>query len=366
MKTKHLAESQFDSSAAPISLGLQFSNFTNFTFDLDSIEQDDDQSPVSTVGLFSDEIDSINSDPRSIVLLANDLNPTKRDQLAQQAKITSETTVQEHKSVENLAQSLQVPMMSSDNPRNVKSVDFQIQNSEFKRQIQGFDKANKTVTAIRLAMLAIEKFDIEERKALHLSDPEYGDEFDFHKILIDKNPSSVHFINKIGKIIQNEILIKFPNRFKMTVIDRDLDVEYLNEHIPKNKIDMLYQNAILAKYVTYSHIELNSFPGLDIGCKGHQRYKTCHQILSQLNFSTMNVDSANFRNLKNLTQFFPIRYNADRLHYLEYLISEAERGNLFFRSRFVTFFENDEYRWSNDDFPGLNKMLNQWWTSVQQ
>jgi len=380
MNNKQLAELQFDKSAAPISLGFQFNNsFEDYQFDTDSIDDVEEYHVYDPPHLVSNEIECFECDPRSLVLLANDLLPDKRDKLEiqQPDPIIIDTPIADQSSEPDQPKDDQFFLFHDDNQDDqhkqqfenlsVKSVDFLIANQKF-REEHIEDKAkfgNKAVSAFNLVLLAIEKLNLFERHKLKIEKDTTDKVHNFSTMLIDKSTSSIKFINKIGLRLQNQISNNNPNKFTKLKDDKSTDINYLNTHVAKTRLDHLYHYAILAKYVNFSHVELNSMPAFDLGLKHNHLMISCHSLLRYLNFSTIHANSITFRNVKNLVASFPDRYSSKRLFYLEYLISEVENGNLFFNSNHVNFFDRPDNRWNNSAFPGINKWINHWYNTIQ-
>lgn len=379
MSTKQLAESQFDKSAAPVSLGFQFNDmFEDYHFDIDQIDDVEEHHVYDPPKLISNDIDCINCDPRSLVLLANDLHPDKRDkeELKNSPPVESspidnqQPTVPDQQNTEFFVEET-IDNSKDNQPQfkdnSVENVDFLIANKDFRNQhIEGQAKfGNQTVSAINLVLLAIEKFNSFEKEKLQLEKDTTLSKHNFSTMLICKSMSSVKFVNKIGFKIQSLIEQKNPNKFKKFKNDRSADISYLNNHVAKTRLEHLYHYSILAKYVTFSHIELNSCPANDLGLKHNHLMISCHSLLRYLNFSTIHPNSIAFKNIKNLVSNFQQRYKGKRLFYLEYLISEIEKGNAFFDSKNVNFFDRSENRWNNPVFPGINKWINQWWELIK-
>lgn len=361
MRTKDLAELQFDKSAKPISLGINFESFVSYSISLDTGYDEESEYDDSSVVLL-DETENIECDPRSIVLLANDLDPKKRDEYRQFLDEKEHSNQSEQNEIEDLATIQQVPLFDDD-PRNIKSVDFQIKHSEFKQQvISQVIHSNPTVNAFKLLMLTIERLDEQDKKKLRLIEQP---KFRFDKILIDKSMLSVKFINEMGKRYENFIFNKFPQRYKKLTNDWIDDRTFLDRNYVDRKIDKILNCAILSKYISFQHIELNSFPGHDIGCESNNRLISCHEILHTLNFQTMHLDSDHITNVARLVHNFPVLYNCDRLYYLEYLISKVRRDEAFFDSHFVNFSEGSGQHWYNPRFPGSNKWIETWWNTVK-
>jgi len=377
MNNKQLAELQFDKNAAPISLGFRFDSFEEYHFDIEGIDDVEEHHVYDPPTLIRDEKECFECDPRSLVLMANDVYPDKRDKLEQRQPDPIQSVPMDNQPPEpdqpNKEQILFVDDDEGDNNKqqfnnlSVESVDFLIANQKF-REDHIEDKVNfgnKAVTAFNLILLAIKRLNKFEKQKLGLKDDLSIKAHNSNTMLIDKSSSSIKFINKIGLRLQNQISERNPNKFEKLKQEKSVDIKYLNDHVAKTRLEHLYHYAILAKYIKFSHVELNSMPAFDLGLKHNHLMITCHNLLRYLNFSTIHADSMTFQNVKSLVKNFQARYSGKRLYYLEYLISEVENGNLFFSSQNVNFFEKTNTRWNNVDFSGINKWINQWWDAIK-
>jgi hypothetical protein len=366
MRTKDLAESQFNFDAPPISLGVKFDKFmTDYEFDFTTIDDHVEYEPLEPPILISDDNSDIECDPRSLVLLANDIHPEKRDSESEKhnqqldANFDTQSDTSENDNAEHLDDSLNQPMQIHSfektelNARSVKSIDFQIQDREFRRDIEDHKRGNSAVSAIKLLLLSLKKFDEHELKLMSINEES---EFRFNSMLIDKSMSSIKFINKTAVRIQH-LIMKSDAEYGEISDDRASDIKFLNRNVARTKRDFLLHYAIIAKHIKFSHVELNSYPALDLGLHNQHRFVSCHKILNYLNFSTLHQDSPEFKSIDKLVKNFPSFYDSGRLHYLNYLVSEWKSGNLFFDSQFISFFEDTDSRWINKEFPGINKWL---------
>jgi hypothetical protein len=386
-RTKDRAIAQFDSSAAPISLGVKFNNFNSFNINPNVVE--DENSELDYPFLFTNEIMNLPVTTESLVLLANDLDPPIRDMYAkevQQSESAPTSSIEQKMviisdsdtSASNLiSEMIELPAdqnkseqqylvetkVISDSPVvNVSDNKFKIKHAEIKRELTGQQPVNKAVTAFRLVNLAIDKMSSQHKSRFKLEELA---ENESHSVLgsalIDKSVTSVKFINQLGQRILNLLLQKFPSRFKEFPKDERMHIDWLNSNIrSNNKLDFLTLCAMLAKRIKFSHIELNSLVGLDCGYNGSWRHMTCHQVLSFLNLSTIDINSTAFANFERVIHEFPKIHGGTRLFYLEYLISEAKSGNIFFDSKSVRFFDDLDERWSNHSFRLFN-VINDYW-----
>jgi hypothetical protein len=386
-RTKDRAIAQFDTSAAPISLGVKFSNFNSFNINPTVVE--DENSELDYPFLFTNEIINLPIIPESLVLLANDLDPPTRDMYAKEVQqsesvpnssveqkvvIISDSNTSASKSLHEMSESssdhdnsehqhqVETKVISDSTIVNVSDNKFKIKHAEIKRELTGQQPVNKATTAFRLVNLAIDKMSSKHKSRFKLE--ELADN-QSHSVLgsalIDKSITSVKFINQLGQRILNLLLNKFPARFKEFPKDAEAEIDWLNSNIrSNNKLDFLVLCAMLAKRIKFSHIELNSLVGLDCGYKGSWHHMTCHQVLSFLNLSTINVKSVAFANFEKVIHEFPKIHGGTRLYYLEYLISEAKSGNIFFDSTSVRFFDDLDERWSNHSFRLFN-VINDYW-----
>jgi len=366
MRTKELAESQFNFDAAPISLGIKFEKFvTDYEFDINHLDAQVEYEPSEPPILISDDIDDVDCDPRSLVLLANDLHPEKRDSESEkfeslqdiQNDTQSDTSDDDKKNLDRCFDH-PVQIHSDENnfqptERSVKNIDFQIADREFRNDIKNSELGNKAVSAIKLLLLSLKKFDDHELKLMSINEKS---NFRFNSMLIDKSMSSIKFINKVAFKIQCLIMESEIDYGEIST-DRQSDIKFLNRNVARTKLDFLLHYAIIAKHIKFSHVEQNSFPAMDLGLQNQHASVSCHKILNFLNFSTLHQDSSEFRSINNLINKFPSFYESGRLHYLNYLLSEWKIGNLFFDSQFISFFEDPDSRWKSKEFPGVNKWL---------
>lgn len=366
MSTKELAESQFNFDAPAISLGIKFDRFTtDYEFDFDQFDDHVEYEPDDPPILISDDINDVECDPRSLVLLANDLHPEKRDSeleewnqaieakpLDQQSDTSDDS--QWNNEDENFDQTQEV-LFTEPKPltaKSVKNIDFQIANREFRDDISDAKFGNRAVSAIKLLLLSLNKFDKKELKTMSINE---DTNFKLNSMLIDKTQSSIKFINKTALRIQTKLLKS--RRYSKFKQDKLSEINFLNNHKAETRKDFLLHYATIAKYIKFSHVEQNSYPGLDMNLQGQHRYVSCHRILNFLNFSTLHKDSPELESVEKLIRNFPSVYDSGRLHYLNHLISEWKIGNLFFNSRFISFFDDKDSRWMNQEFPGINQWL---------
>lgn len=385
-RTKDRAISQFDKTAAPISLGLQFNNFTSFNINPNVVDDENDE--LDYPSLFTNEIISLPVTTESLTLIANDLDPMTRDAYAKEVKQSESATSVSLKQSQDLKsdsitlasdlpaveieieQDLILPdqqqvvepnLIQESPPVDVSSNKFKIKHAEIKRELTGFQPVNKVTTAFRLVNLAIDKMSSQHKSRFKLDELEKNH---FHATpgtaLIDKSITSVKFINQLGKRVLTLLAQQYPARFAEFPEDEKSEIDWLNSNIGDKKIDFLILSSVLAKRIKFSHIELNSFIGLDCGLKNSWKYITSHQVLGFLNLSTIDISSVAFSNFEKFVLNFSKVHNGTRLYYLEYLISEARQKNLFFDSKHVKFFDGIDERYSNHDFRLFN-VINDYW-----
>lgn len=362
-KNKQLAEFQFDSSAAPVSLGVKFESFSQYTIDL-NLDLEDNYDLEEDIYLLSDETENIDEQSKTIILLAEKIEATLLTEFSSLDEFEeyqpSTVTAQSNEEViadANISEIVEL--------KNQQSEEIQI--AESSKPINFVDDdislakgINPSMTSIRLIMLAIERLEKHERSVLELEDQS---KYPFREILIDKSDSSIKLINSMGHKIEDYFLKKYPTRYKYYPQDLDPDRKFLDNNIIVNQVDKILHSAILAKHITKESVQFNTKPGFKLGCQGSSNQLTTYQILNNLKFRTMKVDSPHFRNFERLVNNIDRLYDVDLIN-LKSLVSRAKRFDPFVDHRSVTFSEEDQFSF-DQVIVKSQKVLKDWWNILK-
>lgn len=331
-KNKQRAEFQFDSSAAPVSLGVHFESFSQYTIDLD-LQFNNSVDLEEETYLFSDETENIDEDFKTIISLAEKIESTVSNETinSQQQTLSNIEAIESASILENEHfQDQQISVNHNQSPH--KLISFH------EDEIANVKGINPSMTSIRLVMLAIERLEEQAKSDLGL---EKQDPFPFNEVLIDKSDSSIKLINHIGHKVEDYLLKKFRSRYKFVPHEDDDDRRFLDSNGITNNVDRLIHSAILAKYITKESVSFNTCPGFKLGCQGLSNQLTTFQILSNLKIRTMDINSAHFRNFERVVNNINCLYDVDLIH-LKRLVSRARKFEIFEEHRSVTFSDEDD------------------------
>lgn len=350
MSTKFKAQSQFDSSAKPISLGCFFQkSFVDYEFNIDDVDDSDDEDVSEDIDCITEmPVDNLDLDPVQIALLANDIDPQIRDRQEESSQeFSPDDFITAFDTLEEIGKPMEKPVPVFKEQYDVNSVRFQLEKSDFRDRMKQFDGRCKPVVAINLLSNAITRLKTDQRKDFGIDKMQQDPR---NKLLIDKSQQSIDYIHQIAKKI-----ITIINQRKDYGIDpgasRSNDRLFLNKFKPRTKLDRLLGFSIIAKYILYSHIELNCVPAKDLIAKENFLFQPCHKVLSYLNFATKDFHHSNQLPIMSLfVHNFPIVTGSKRLFYLENLLRKWKDDMLFFQSNSLNFNDDQKHLWRNRNY----------------
>lgn len=368
---KSRAKSQFDFSAPPRSLK-NFIEESTVEFQFNFSDLDDQNDSNTFLGLneivvlpeYEEDVD-----PLKLILLANDIDPQIRDSECKMNNLVnnndqnsiytdnkfstdreSNNSISDQLTIEKVDTVSDKVTLESGIPAkyDVTQVKFQIEHSQFKKEVQGLKYVNRPTQAMRILSIALDKMSNEDFKYFGVDKPKFINTSN-NPMLIDKSEASVQFINRTANIMVNQMIRDYKKFKHQPSANLESDKTFLESFNPKTRLDNVFAAAIIAKHIKFHHIDLNSSPSLDIISehKIHLSW-TAHQILSGLGFSTINADLyGNFDIINKFITNFPSKTGSKRLHYLEYLLRQWKEDHLFFNSKRNSFLEQHGNPWNN-------------------